>query len=58
QLPDIGEMITTANGPAKVVGLNILERVLQVELINREKVIEYTWEELLEEGVVSAQTTD
>ncbi len=51
-------MITTANGPAKVVGLNILERVLQVELINREKVIEYTWEELLEEGVVSAQTTD
>ncbi|MEG9461016.1 MAG: competence/sporulation regulator complex protein RicT, partial [Bacillus amyloliquefaciens] len=58
QLPDLGEMITTANGPAKVVGLNILERVLQVELKNREKVIEYTWEELLEEGVVSAQTTD
>ncbi|UTL72794.1 competence/sporulation regulator complex protein RicT [Bacillus halotolerans] len=58
QLPDIGEMITTANGPAKVVGLNILERVLQVELMNREKVIEYTWEGLLEEGVVSAQTTD
>lgn len=58
QLPDLGEMITTANYPAKVVGLNILERVLQVELKNREKVIEYTWEELLEEGVVSAQTTD
>ena len=57
QLPDLGEMITTANY-AKVVGLNILERVLQVELKNREKVIEYTWEELLEEGVVSAQTTD
>ena len=29
-------MITTANY-AKVVGLNILERVLQVELKNREK---------------------
>lgn len=58
QLPDIGEFITTTDGPAKVVGLNILERILQVELTERDKVVEYTWEELLEEGVVSAQTTD
>lgn len=58
QLPDIGEFITTTNGPAKVVGLNILERILQVELTEKDKVVEYTWEELLEEGVVSAQSTD
>ncbi len=32
QLPDLGEMIVTPQGKGKVVGLNILERVLQVEL--------------------------
>ena len=31
-LPDLGEMIVTPQGRGKVVGLNILERVLQVEL--------------------------
>ncbi|CAM5537455.1 hypothetical protein BSAF29S_03389 [Bacillus safensis subsp. safensis] len=39
-------------------GLNILERILPVELTGQEEVIEYTWEELLQEGVVSAQTTE
>lgn len=58
QLPDIGEVIATSNGLTKVVGLNILERILQVELTDSEKVVEYTWDELLQEGVVSAQTTD
>lgn len=58
QLPDIGETIQTSSGSAKVVGLNILERILQVELTGQEKVVEYTWEELLQEGVVSAQTTE
>ncbi|CAM5211629.1 Stage 0 sporulation protein OS=Bacillus licheniformis CG-B52 OX=1368424 GN=N399_00200 PE=4 SV=1 [Bacillus licheniformis] len=51
-------MIATSSGPAKVVGLNILERILQVELTDCDKVVEYTWDELLQEGVVSAQTTD
>ena len=58
QLPDLGVMLETPNGVGKVVGLNILERVLQLELVDRERVVEYTWEELLKEGAVSIQATD
>ncbi|MDX8363116.1 MULTISPECIES: stage 0 sporulation family protein [Bacillaceae] len=57
-LPDIGEKIVTPNGAGRVVGLNILERVLQVELNDRERVIEYTLDELMNEGAVSIQATD
>ncbi|MFD1778951.1 stage 0 sporulation family protein [Fredinandcohnia salidurans] len=58
QLPDLGEMIETASGKAKVVGLNILERVLQLEIVGRERVVEYTWEELQKEGAISIQATE
>ncbi|MDQ0163434.1 PSP1 domain-containing protein [Bacillus alveayuensis] len=58
QLPDIGEMIDTPNGKGKVVGLNILERVLQVELVSRDRVVEYTWDELMSEEAVQMQSTD
>lgn len=57
-LPDLGEMIDTPGGKGKVVGLNILERVLQVELIEQERVLEYTLDEILKEGAVSIQATD
>ncbi len=58
-LPDIGESIETPIGLAKVVGLNILERLIQVELISdRERVVEYTLEELIQEGAASIQATD
>lgn len=58
QLPDIGEWVQTSEGPGKVVGLNILERVLQVEVISAERVLEYTLDELLKQGAVSVQSTD
>lgn len=57
-LPDLGEIITTPNGKGKVVGLNILERVLQIELIEQDRVLEYTLDEILTEGAVSIQATD
>lgn len=57
-LPDLGEMIDTPGGKGKVVGLNILERVLQIELIEQERVLEYTLDEILKEGAVSIQATD
>jgi len=57
-LPDLGEIIKTPNGKGKVVGLNILERVLQVELIEQDRVLEYTLDEILNEGAVSIQATD
>jgi len=58
QLPDLGEMVMTPNGTGKVVGLNILERVLQVELVEQGRVLEFTLEEILKEGAVSIQATD
>jgi cell fate regulator YaaT (PSP1 superfamily) len=58
QLPDIGEMIETPMGRGKVVGLNILERILQVELKDHERVLEYTIDEITKEGAVSLQSTD
>lgn len=57
QLPDLGEMIDTPLGAGKVVGLNILERVLQVELKDQERVLEYTLDEI-KEGAFSIQSTD
>jgi cell fate regulator YaaT (PSP1 superfamily) len=58
QLPDLGEVIVTPHGEGKVVGLNILERVLQVELKEQERVLEYTLDEIMKEGAFSIQSTD
>ncbi|MGM7724495.1 stage 0 sporulation family protein [uncultured Metabacillus sp.] len=57
-LPDIGEVIGTPKGLGKVVGLNILEQIIQVDLVEQERVVEYTWDELQKEGVVPMQSTD
>lgn len=57
-LPDLGEQVNTPLGSGKVVGLNILERVLQVEIPELERVVEYTLDEILKEGPVSVQSTD
>ncbi|MDQ0273120.1 PSP1 domain-containing protein [Cytobacillus purgationiresistens] len=57
QLPDIGEWVKTPEGSGKVVGLNILERILQVNLKEQERVLEFTLEEI-NEGAVSVQSTD
>ncbi|MGM9987025.1 MAG: stage 0 sporulation family protein [Bacillaceae bacterium] len=46
-LPDLEEMISTPLGLGKVIGLNILERLIQVELVDKERVVEYTLEELM-----------
>jgi cell fate regulator YaaT (PSP1 superfamily) len=58
QLPDLGEMIATPHGPGKVVGLNILERVLQVELKEQDRVLEYTLDEIIKEGAFTVQSTE
>jgi cell fate regulator YaaT (PSP1 superfamily) len=57
QLPDLGETIVTPEGPGKVVGLNILERVMQVNVPGQERVLEYTLEEIQEAGAVSLQSS-
>ncbi|MBT2684367.1 stage 0 sporulation family protein [Bacillus sp. ISL-37] len=57
QLPDLGEMIVTPDGTGKVVGLNILERVMKVDIPGQERVLEYTLEEIQEAGAVSLQSS-
>ncbi|MFC3882048.1 stage 0 sporulation family protein [Bacillus songklensis] len=58
QLPDLGETIQTPNGTGKVVGLNILERILQVELLERQQIVEFTLDEIVKKGAVSFQATE
>jgi len=56
-LPDIGEYIETPNGRGKVIGLNILQHVMQVEFPSQGRVLEYTLDEVLKEGAVSIQSS-
>lgn len=56
-LPDLYQKLETSYGKGKVVGLNMLERLVQVEIAETKQVIEYTLDELLEEGAIAAQTT-
>lgn len=58
ELPDIGEKIAVHQGKGRVVGLNILERLVQIELSEQDKVIEYTLDELIEEGAISSQAME
>jgi cell fate regulator YaaT (PSP1 superfamily) len=58
QLPDLGEYVKTPHGLGKVIGLNILERVLQVELSEHGRVVEYTLDELMKDGTLPVQATD
>lgn len=46
-MPDIGEKTMTPDGCGEVVGLNILERILQVRLFENDRVVEYTLDEIL-----------
>ncbi|WP_174615322.1 PSP1 domain-containing protein [Virgibacillus ihumii] len=58
ELPDMGEKIKTPYGDGKVVGLNMLERIIHIEIPEKERVIEYTLDELIDEGIITAQATE
>lgn len=58
QLPDIGENITTSYGRGKVVGLNLLEALIQIQIYEDDTVIEYTLDELIEENIISVPVTE
>ncbi|MFK2826982.1 stage 0 sporulation family protein [Bacillus sp. B190/17] len=57
-LPDIGAKVNTPHGAGKVVGLNILERILQVEVFEHERILEFTIDEIGSEGTMPAQATE
>ena len=46
QMPDIGKQVMTPDGAGKVVGLNLLERIVQVNIPELERVLEYAWSEI------------
>ncbi|HLR79531.1 MAG TPA: stage 0 sporulation family protein [Bacillota bacterium] len=58
ELPDLGEQMNTPYGKGHVIGLNILERLVQIELPKEERVIEYTVDELIEEGIITTKATE
>lgn len=58
EMPDVGKVIHTPFGRGKVVGVNLLDRVIEVEMAEGENVIEYTLDELLRDGIIQAQATE
>ncbi|MDY0409986.1 stage 0 sporulation family protein [Virgibacillus soli] len=57
-MPDLGDKIHTPYGSGEVIGLNILEKLIQIEINDKERVIEYTVDELIEAGIISTQATE
>ncbi|NGP45783.1 stage 0 sporulation family protein [Bacillaceae bacterium SIJ1] len=58
ELPDVGQVLKTSLGQGRVTGLNMLERLVQIELREEEKTVEYSLEELVAEGAVSNEVAD
>ena len=54
-LPDMYKKLDTSYGRGKVVGLNMLERLVKVEIKDNGQVVEFTLDELIEEGAVKAK---
>ena len=46
QMPDVGDKVETPDGLGRVVSMNILERVLRIELPDPQRVLDYTLEEI------------
>lgn len=51
-LPDVGKRIKIPEGDGRVIGLNILDQLIQVELHDRTRVVTYTIDELVEVGAI------
>ncbi|MGL4521733.1 MAG: PSP1 domain-containing protein [Bacilli bacterium] len=57
-LPDIDSIIQTSLGKAKVIGLNILEKMMQLELLSSGRIVQFTFDELVESGAISLPTVE
>ncbi|MET0787419.1 MAG: stage 0 sporulation family protein [Paenisporosarcina sp.] len=57
-MPDMGSRISTPDGAGKVVGLNLLERILKVELYEEQRVLEYSIEEIMQHADKPVQLTE
>lgn len=48
ELPDVGQRVVTPMGSGRVIGLNILERLVQVDVTEVGRTVEFSLEEILE----------
>lgn len=58
EMPDIGKKIATPDGTGKVIGLNLLDRVVQVKLLEEEQTLEYAFDELMKSEKLTSKATD
>ena len=60
ELPDYGKEIKTPEGLGKVIGLNLLDRVVKVRLFGKEMTVDYDYDELkeFEKNGLAQVTTD
>jgi len=58
EMPDLGQFVQTPEGKGKVIGLNMLERVLQIEMKGQDRTLEYTLEEIMSNDIASIQATE
>lgn len=47
-MPDLGEEVLTSSGLGKVVGINILDKIVQVELYEEGRVVEFPLDDVVE----------
>ena len=52
-MPDYGKEINTPEGRGKVVGLNLLSKVVKVRLFGQDAAVDFDFEELVEAGELS-----
>lgn len=52
KIPDVGEIIETREGIGTVIGLNIIDRIIQVKFVDPERILEYSLDEILKEGAL------
>ena len=50
EMPDVGTRVATPDGDGRVVGMNILERVLKIRLSEQEQTLEYALSEIMDQG--------
>lgn len=50
EMPDVGSRVSTPDGEGRVVGMNILERVLKIRLSEQEQTLEYALSEIMDQG--------
>ncbi len=53
ELPDIGAMVSTPMGTGRVLGVNILDRNVQVDLLEVERVMEFALDEIVTSAPVA-----